>query len=138
MAQAENKERDGLQLGIFMPNCSATYHISSYKPEPDDWTFESNKQIALAAEKAGFNFLFPVSRWRGFGGSTNYMGYSQETMTWAAALLAVTQTIRVYSTVHVPVFRPLVAAKWGRPWTISARDAGGSILSVAGTRTTLT
>ena len=113
MAQDENNERDGLQLGIFMPNCSATYHISSYKPEPDDWTFTSNKRIALAAEQAGFNFLFPVSRWRGFGGTTNYMGYSQETMTWAAALLAVTQTIRVYSTVHVPVFHPLVAAKMG-------------------------
>ena len=26
MTQDENNERDGLQLGIFMPNCSATYH----------------------------------------------------------------------------------------------------------------
>ena len=34
-------------------------------------------------------------------------------MTWAAALLAETRTIRVYSTVHVPVFHPLVAAKMG-------------------------
>ena len=77
MAQDENNEREGLQLGIFMPNCSATYHISSYKPEPDDWTFASNKRIALAAEKAGFNFLFPVSRWRGFGRSAS---------TWATTM----------------------------------------------------
>ena len=106
-------EREPFQLGIFMPNCSHAYCISSYKPEPDDWTYESNKNIAQAAETAGFDFLFPVSRWRGFGGETNYLGTSLETMTWAAAILAATQTIRVYSTVHVPVFHPFVAAKMG-------------------------
>jgi len=109
----QHEERDGLQLGIFMPNCSNAYSISTYKPVPDDWTYESNKQIAQAAEAAGFDFLFPVSRWRGFGGKTNYLGLSLETMTWAAALLAVTHKLRVYSTVHVPVFHPLVAAKMG-------------------------
>ncbi len=107
------EDRAGLQLGIFMPNCSNMYAISTYRSGPDEWPYESNKQIALAAEAAGFDFLFPVSRWRGFGGKTNYLGTSLETMTWAAALLAVTQKIRVYSTVHVPVFHPLVAAKMG-------------------------
>lgn len=109
----QHEERDGLQLGIFMPNCSNMYAISTYRTEPDEWPYESNKQIALAAEAAGFDFLFPVSRWRGFGGKTNYLGTSLETMTWASALLAVTQRIRVYSTVHVPAFHPLVAAKMG-------------------------
>ncbi len=106
-------ERDGLQLGLFMPNCSNMYAISTYRTGPDEWPYESNKRIALAAEDAGFDFLFPVSRWRGFGGKTDYLGLSQETMTWAAALLAVTQTLKVYSTVHVPVFHPLVVAKMG-------------------------
>ncbi len=106
-------QRDSLQLGIFMPNCSYAYSISTYKPEPEDWTYESNKNIAQAAEVAGFDFLFPVSRWRGFGGETNYLGTSLETMTWASAILAATRKIRVYSTVHVPVFHPLVAAKMG-------------------------
>jgi len=109
----QHEEREGLQLGIFMPNCSNMYAISTYQPVPDEWPYESNKRIAQAAEAAGFHFLFPVSRWRGFGGKTNYLGTSLETMTWAAALLAVTQRIRVYSTVHVPVFHPLVAAKMG-------------------------
>ncbi len=108
-----NDGRDGLQLGVFMPNCSHTYHISGYKPEPNDWIYKSNKQIALAAEGAGFDFLFPVSRWRGFGGKTDYMGRSQETMTWAAALLAETKKVRIFSTVHAPVFHPLVVSKMG-------------------------
>jgi FMNH2-dependent dimethyl sulfone monooxygenase len=112
--QAE--ERQGLQLGLFMPNCSNMYAMSTYRTDqslPDEWPYQSNKQIALAAEQAGFDFLFPVSRWRGFGGKTNYLGSSMETMTWAAALLAVTDRIRIYSTVHIPVFHPLVAAKMG-------------------------
>ena len=109
----QQEQRNGLQLGIFMPNCSNMYAMSTYRSEPDEWPYESNKRIALAAEAAGFDFLFPVSRWRGFGGKTNYLGTSLETMTWAAALLAGTQKIRVYSTVHVPIFHPLVAAKMG-------------------------
>ncbi len=103
----------GLQLGLFMPNCSNMYAISTYRTVPDEWPYESNKRIALAAEAAGFDFLFPVSRWRGFGGPTDYLGTSLETMTWASALLAVTSRIKVFSTVHVPVFHPVVVAKMG-------------------------
>ncbi len=110
--QAQNG-RDPLKFGIFMPSVSSNPNISRYKPVPDDWTFESNKQIALAAETAGFNFIFPISRWKGFGGDINYHGHSLETMTWAAGLLAVTNKIEIYSTVHVPVFNPVVAAKMG-------------------------
>lgn len=102
-----------LQLGLFMPNCSNMSAISTYRTVADEWDYPSNRAIALAAEAAGFDFLFPVSRWRGFGGETDYLGTSLETMTWASALLAETSRIRVYSTVHVPAFHPLVVAKMG-------------------------
>ena len=105
--------RPPLQLGLFMPNCSNMSAISTYRIVADEWSYASNQAIALAAEAAGFDFLFPVSRWRGFGGETDYLGTSLETMTWASALLAVTRKIRVYSTVHVPAFHPLVVAKMG-------------------------
>ena len=74
-------ERAPLQLGIFMPNCSNMYSISTYRQEPDEWEYDTNRKIAQAAEAAGFDFLFPVSRWRGFGGKTNFLGRSLETMT---------------------------------------------------------
>jgi alkanesulfonate monooxygenase SsuD/methylene tetrahydromethanopterin reductase-like flavin-dependent oxidoreductase (luciferase family) len=102
-----------LQLGLFMPNCNYVYSFSSYKPVPDDWTFASNKAIAIAAEKAGFDFLFPLGKWRGWGGATDVGRYALETTTWASALLAVTERIQIYSTVHVPMFHPLVMAKMG-------------------------
>jgi len=102
-----------MQLGLFMPNCSNAYSISTYKPDPDDWTYESNLRIALAAEAAGFDFLFPVAKWQGYGGETDYLGTSLETFTWASAILANTSRINVYSTVHVPVFHPVATAKMG-------------------------
>src|ERR1700722_18588994 len=105
--------RDPLALGLFMPNCSNSPSITTYKPKPDDWTFESNLQIAQAAEAAAFEFLFPIAKWRGYGGPTNYLGTSLETMTWASALLARTSQIKVFSTVHVPIFHPVVTAKMG-------------------------
>ncbi len=102
-----------MQLGLFMPNCSNAYSISTYKPDPDDWTYESNLRIARAAEDAGFAFLFPVAKWLGYGGETDYLGTSLETFTWASAILANTSRINVYSTVHVPVFHPVATAKMG-------------------------
>ncbi len=111
IARAEN--RLPLKLGLFMPNCSNAYSISTRKKDPDDWTYESNLKIALRAEELGFELLFPVSKWRGYGGVTNYLGTSLETMTWASALLARTSRIQVFSTVHVPMFHPVVTAKMG-------------------------
>jgi FMNH2-dependent dimethyl sulfone monooxygenase len=110
---SSEKHREALKLGLFMPNCSYAYSISTYKLDPYDWTFDSNVRIARAAETAGFDFLFPVAKWRGYGGKTDYLGTSLETMTWAGAMLARTSRIRVFSTVHVPMFHPFVAAKMG-------------------------
>ena len=113
MSASHQKMHQRLQLGLFMPNCSNMSSISTYRVVEDEWPYETNKQIALAAEAAGFELLFPVSRWRGFGGETDYLGTSLETMTWASALLEATNSINIFSTVHVPVFHPLVVAKMG-------------------------
>lgn len=113
MNDRDDDTRERLKVGIFMPTVSSMPNISRYKADPNGWTFETNKKIALAAEQVGFDFLFPVSRWRTIGGEIDYHGKSIETMTWAAGLLAVTTTIQIFSTVHVPVFNPVVAAKMG-------------------------
>ncbi len=113
MSYAGSRNGNAMQLGLFMPNCSYGYSISTYKPDPNDWTFESNLRIARAAEAAGFDFLFPVAKWQGYGGETDYLGTSLETFTWASALLANTTTINIFSTVHVPVFHPVATAKMG-------------------------
>ena len=113
MTAIDPSPRERLRYGIFMPTVSNSPNISHYKAEQADWTFAANRAIGQAAEAAGFDFLFPVSRWRSIGGEVDYHGKSLETMTWAAAMLASTSRIQIFSTVHVPAFNPVVAAKMG-------------------------
>jgi len=105
--------RDPLALGVFMPNCSNMPSISTHGVVAEQWHYQNNERIAQLAESLGFDYLFPVSRWRGFGGETNYLGTSLETTTWAAALLRATHRIKIFSTVHIPLFHPMVIAKIG-------------------------
>jgi len=114
-----------LELGVFMPNCSNMPSISTHAVVADQWHYATNERIALLAEQLGFQCLFPVSRWRGFGGESNFLGTSLETNTWAAALLRATQRIQVFSTVHVPLFHPVVMAKIGATLAHMSGDRWG-------------
>ena len=63
------------------------------------------------ADAAGLDFLLPLGRWKGYGGEVDHNGGSLETLTWAAGILAATENIMAFGTVHVPLFNPIVAAK---------------------------
>jgi dimethylsulfone monooxygenase len=63
------------------------------------------------ADEAGIDFLLPIGRWKGYGGATNFEGATLETTAWACGLLAATQKITVFSTVHAPLVHPVFAAK---------------------------
>ena len=43
-------------------------------------------EVAQLADRAGFEFLLPIARWKGFGGEMNSREWSFETLTHAAAL----------------------------------------------------
>ncbi len=61
--------------------------------------------------QAGIDFMLPIGRWKGYGGETDMHGESLETVTWATGLLAHTERITVFGTVHAPLFHPIIAAK---------------------------
>lgn len=99
-----------LKLGCFGLNVDGACAITDI-----DGVFHTHwpsvKTIARLADEAGFEALVPVARWRGFGGRTNFNGACFETYTWAAGVGASTENIGVFSTSHVPVIHPIVAAK---------------------------
>jgi alkanesulfonate monooxygenase SsuD/methylene tetrahydromethanopterin reductase-like flavin-dependent oxidoreductase (luciferase family) len=74
-------------------------------------TWDQNVRVAQTADEAGWEFLLPLGRWRGFGGSTNHNGRQFEVYTWAAGLSAVTKQIQIFATSHVPLVHPVIAAK---------------------------
>jgi FMNH2-dependent dimethyl sulfone monooxygenase len=99
-----------LQLGIFGCNLNSGKN-ATLLPERWSGSWDDNLRLARMADDYGFEFFLPLGRWRGYVSPTDYQEYSFETLTWAAAILASTERITVFGTVHVPLFNPVVAAK---------------------------
>jgi alkanesulfonate monooxygenase SsuD/methylene tetrahydromethanopterin reductase-like flavin-dependent oxidoreductase (luciferase family) len=99
-----------LKLGFFSPNCSGGMSVTKV---PERWvnSWENNIALAKLADDAGIEFLLPIARWIGYGGETDFHGSVLETLTWATGLLAHTQRINVFATVHTAFIHPVVAAK---------------------------
>ena len=99
-----------LKLGLFGFNCEGGMAITT---APENWspTWQNNIEVARKAEEAGLEFVLPIGRWRGYGGKSDFQGISLETITWAAGLLANTNRLTVFGTIHAPLFHPIVAAK---------------------------
>lgn len=103
-------DRHKLKLGLFGLNCSGGLSATR-APERWEGTWEQNLAAAKMADAAGLDFLLPLGRWKGYGGEHDHNGGSLETITWAAGILAATENIMAFGTVHVPLFNPIVAAK---------------------------
>ena len=101
---------NALKIGLFGANCSSGRAVTMV---PERWQASWRDNVALAqmAEAAGIDFLLPIGRWKGYGGDTDYQGSTFETITWATGLLAKTERIVVFGTVHAPLFPPIIAAK---------------------------
>ena len=101
---------NALKIGLFGANCSSGRAVTMV---PERWSasWRDNATLASMADAAGIDFLLPIARWKGYGGATDYQGETFETLTWATALLALTQRITVFGTVHAPLFPPVIAAK---------------------------
>jgi alkanesulfonate monooxygenase SsuD/methylene tetrahydromethanopterin reductase-like flavin-dependent oxidoreductase (luciferase family) len=99
-----------LKLGVFSMNCSGGMVISKL---PTSHRIEWDYQLELArqADALGIEAFVPVARWRGVGGEINFGGSNFEPFTYAAALAASTEQIMTFTTVHVPIIHPIVAAK---------------------------
>jgi dimethylsulfone monooxygenase len=99
-----------LKLGFFGSNCSSGRFVTK---APERWSgeWDDNLRLAKMADEAGIDFMLPIGRWKGYGGDTDYQGATYETITWAAGLLAATERVTVFGTVHAPLFPPLLAAK---------------------------
>ena len=103
------QNRNKFKLGLFGMNCSGS--IPTTVPEAWKAGWAENREAARMADAAGIEFLLPIARWVGYGGTTDRQGTSFETLSWASALLAATKEIVTFATVHVPLVNPVFAAK---------------------------
>jgi alkanesulfonate monooxygenase SsuD/methylene tetrahydromethanopterin reductase-like flavin-dependent oxidoreductase (luciferase family) len=99
-----------LKLGLFGANCSSGRAVTMAEQR---WSgsWRDNLTLARMAEDVGIEFMLPIGRWKGYGGDTDYQGTTLETLTWASGLLAKTERLVVFATVHAPLIHPIIAAK---------------------------
>lgn len=101
---------DHLKLGLFSANCKRGLAIST---APGGWEadWDSNLALARMADGYGLDFHLPVARWHGSGHPSGWMDESLDPIAWASAILAVTERIQVFATMHTAMHHPIAAAK---------------------------
>src|SRR4051794_7673614 len=102
--------RNPFKLAVFGFNVSGGCSMTSAEGTIEV-VWQESVRIAQLAERAGFDALIPVARWKGYGGETNFNDRCFETLTWAAGLAALTSRIQIFATVHIPTVHPVRAAK---------------------------
>src|SRR5690349_5282745 len=98
------------QLGLFSANTESGLAITT---APERWvaSWDNNVRLAKLADEVGIDFLLPVARWTDWGSDTDFHSSTLDPLVWATGLLANTDRIRVFSTVHTAFHHPVVAAK---------------------------
>ena len=112
---------DRLEVGVFMPIANNGWIISRNAPQYMP-TWRLNEEIGLYAESLGFDYLFSMVKWRGFGGETRHWDYSLESLALMSGLAAVTERIGIIASVQPLILNPAVAAKMAA--TIDEISAG--------------
>lgn len=110
MASRTLPGRNAFKLGLFGLNTDGGIAITTV---PERWRarWDDIADVVRMADEAGFDFLLPIARWKGYGGETNVRNSCFETLTYGGALAAMTRRLVIFSTVHVPVVHPVFAAK---------------------------
>jgi alkanesulfonate monooxygenase SsuD/methylene tetrahydromethanopterin reductase-like flavin-dependent oxidoreductase (luciferase family) len=99
-----------LKLGLFGLNLS-NGRAATTVPERWSGNWQDNLAAARMADEAAMDFHLPVGRWKGYRGPTRHEGYGLESTMWACGILAHTERIHVFATVHAPLVHPVLAAK---------------------------
>ena len=102
--------KNKFKLGLFGMNCMGGLSLTK-APESWDASWDNNVKAAKLADDAGLEFLLPIGRWHGYQGESDTQGTTFETLAWACGLLASTQEITTFGTLHVAFVNPVFAAK---------------------------
>lgn len=95
-----------IKFAYWVPNVSGGLVVSRV-PQRTDWRFEYNKQLALAAERAGFEYALAQARFIASYGASKQL----EAITTSTALAVVTERLKIIAAVHPGLWHPGVIAK---------------------------
>ncbi|MCW2756825.1 MAG: sfnG, partial [Nocardioidaceae bacterium] len=96
-----------LSFAYWVPNVSGGLVVSKIE-QRTDWGYEYNKRLAVAAEKAGFEYALTQVRYMASYGAEN----QHESTAFSLALLLATEKLKVITAIHPGLWHPAVLAKW--------------------------
>ena len=120
-----------LKLGTFATNTIGA--IQTVAPDRYHPTWENSLRAAKAADKAGFEAILGLARWKSVGGKLpidHRGGIVLDPFAWAAGLAMATSYSTILATSHAPTVHPLVVAKQAA--TIDHISGGRFGLNVVG------
>lgn len=103
-------DADHFRLGLFSSNCTGGLAVTTI---PERWSasWADNLRLAQLADRVGIDFMLPIARWIGYGGVTNFHEGVLEPVPWATAIVASTERVTAFATVHTAFNHPVVTAK---------------------------
>src|SRR5688572_19667013 len=107
---APSRARKHFRLGVFMPVANNGWIISKNSPQYQP-TFQLNKDIAQLAERIGFDYVFSMAKWSGYGGETRYWESAIESFSLMAALATGTTRLRLVASIAPILVHPAIVAK---------------------------
>ena len=99
-----------MQVGVFIPINNNGWLLSETAPQYMP-SFDLNRDITLAAERHGLDFVLSMIKLHGFGGKTQFWDHGLESFTLMAGLAAVTTRIKLFASVATLTIPPAIAAR---------------------------
>ncbi|MGJ8526678.1 Pyrimidine monooxygenase RutA [Halomonadaceae bacterium LMG 33818] len=99
-----------MKTGLFLPIANNGWLISKNAPQYKP-SFDLLKKITLKAEDNHFDFAVAMTKFKGFGGETEFWDHALETFTLVAGLAAVTSKIKLFPTAATLVMPPAIVAR---------------------------
>lgn len=99
-----------VDLGVFLPVTNDGWIISRNSPKFRP-TFDLNRSICQLAEKSGFDYVFAMGKWRGFGGEIDFWKYQLESSMLITGLATSVPGLKLIASVAPALIHPAVFAK---------------------------
>ncbi|WP_395322268.1 dimethylsulfone monooxygenase SfnG [Variovorax sp. UC74_104] len=106
MSQQSSSTAAPIKFAYWVPNVSGGLVVSTIE-QRTDWSLEYNQRLAVAAEKAGFEYALSQIRFTaGYGAE-----YQHESVSFSQALLHATTKLKVLAAILPGPWNPAVVAK---------------------------
>lgn len=99
-----------MKFGVFLPTASNGFLMSRNAPLYDP-SYSNVLEISQETERLGLDFVLALTKYRGFGGDTDYWKACLESLTLMSAIGASTKRIEIFPTTSILSIHPAIMAR---------------------------